>query len=57
LNNAAVSSPLLIVQEAMIDTYRFINQNPDINMWSKLDAALPTIQQQLADLIDCDPKR
>jgi hypothetical protein len=57
LNNAAVSSPLVIVQEAMIDTYRFINQNPDINMWSKLDAALPTIQQQLADLIDCDPKR
>jgi hypothetical protein len=38
LNNAAVSPPPLIVQEPMIDAYRFISQNPDVNMWSKLDA-------------------
>jgi selenocysteine lyase/cysteine desulfurase len=56
LNNAAVSPPPLVVQEAMIDAYRFISQNPDVNMWSKLDTALPAIKRQLADLIDCGPE-
>ena len=55
LNNAAVSPPPLVVEQAMIDAYRLISQNPDVNMWSKLDAALPTIKQQLADMADCDP--
>jgi selenocysteine lyase/cysteine desulfurase len=55
LNNAAVSPPPLVVEQAMIDAYRLISQNPDVNMWSKLDAELPTIKQQLADMADCDP--
>ncbi len=55
LNNAAVSPPPLVVEQAMIDAYRLISQNPDVNMWSKLDAALPSIKQQLAALADCSP--
>ncbi|MGY5810049.1 aminotransferase class V-fold PLP-dependent enzyme [Rhizobium sp. LEGMi198b] len=55
LNNAAVSPPPLVVQEAMIDAYRFISRNPDYNMWSKLDTALPGIKRELAELIDCSP--
>lgn len=55
LNNAAVSPPPEVVEKAMIDAYRLISQNPDGNMWSKLDAELPTIKQQLADMADCDP--
>jgi selenocysteine lyase/cysteine desulfurase len=55
LNNAAVSPPPLVVEQAMIDAYRLINQNPDVNMWGKLDAALPSIKQQLAALADCSP--
>ncbi len=42
LNNAAVSPPPLVVEQAMIDAYRLISQNPDVNMWSKLDTALPS---------------
>lgn len=56
LNNAAVSPPPLVVEQAMIDAYRLISQNPDVNMWSKLDAALPSIKQQLAVLADCSPE-
>jgi selenocysteine lyase/cysteine desulfurase len=56
LNNAAVSPPPLVVEQAMIDAYRLISQNPDVNMWSKLDAALPSIKQQLAALADCSPE-
>jgi selenocysteine lyase/cysteine desulfurase len=56
LNNAAVSPPPLVVQEATIEAYRLISQNPDVNMWNKLDAALPTTKRQLADLIDCAPE-
>ncbi|WP_262031503.1 aminotransferase class V-fold PLP-dependent enzyme [Microvirga sp. Mcv34] len=55
LNNAAVSPPPLVVQQAVIDAYLFIGQNPDVNMWSKLDAALPDIKKQLAELVDCAP--
>jgi selenocysteine lyase/cysteine desulfurase len=55
LNNAAVSPPPLAVEQAMIDAYCLISQNPDVNMWSKLDAALPSIKQQLAVLADCSP--
>ncbi len=55
LNNAAVSPPPLVVEQAMIDAYRLISRNPDVNMWSKLDAALPSIKQQLAALADCSP--
>jgi selenocysteine lyase/cysteine desulfurase len=46
----------LVVEQAMIDAYRLISQNPDVNMWSKLDAALPSIKQQLAALADCSPE-
>lgn len=53
LNNAAVSPPPLVVEQAMIDAYRLISRNPDVNMWSKLDAELPSIKQQLAALADC----
>jgi selenocysteine lyase/cysteine desulfurase len=55
LNNAAVSPPPIIVEEAMIDAYRFIGRNPDYNMWSKLDTALPGTKRGLAELIDCTP--
>lgn len=55
LNNAAVSPPPLVVEQAMIDAYRLISQNPDVNMWSKLDGALPSIKEQLAALADCSP--
>ncbi len=56
LNNAAVSPPPLVVEQAMIDAYRLISRNPDVNMWSKLDAALPSIKQKLAALADCSPE-
>lgn len=55
LNNAAVSPPPLVVEQATVDAYRLVSQNPDSNMWQKLDAALPDVKAQLAELIDCDP--
>jgi selenocysteine lyase/cysteine desulfurase len=55
LNNASVSPPPLVVEEATIDAYRFVNHNPDVNMWSRLDPALPDVKKQLAELADCDP--
>jgi selenocysteine lyase/cysteine desulfurase len=55
LNNAAVSPPPLVVEEAVIDAFRLISHNPDYNMWSRLDAALPGVKAQLADLVDCRP--
>ncbi|TIP29955.1 MAG: aminotransferase class V-fold PLP-dependent enzyme [Mesorhizobium sp.] len=55
LNNAAVSPPPLEVEQAVVDAYRLISHNPDVNMWSKLDAALPDIKAELAQLIDCAP--
>ena len=55
LNNAAVSPPPLEVEQAVVDAYRLISRNPDVNMWSKLDAALPDIKAELAQLIDCAP--
>ncbi|MFC0198857.1 aminotransferase class V-fold PLP-dependent enzyme [Paracoccus rhizosphaerae] len=54
LNNAAVSPPTKIVEAAVIEAIRFTSQNPDYNMWSKIDLALPSIKQDLAELIDCD---
>ena len=56
LNNAAVSPPPLAVEAATIDAFRLISANPDVNMWSRLDAALPSIKQQLAALIECGPE-
>jgi selenocysteine lyase/cysteine desulfurase len=53
LNNAAVSPPPLVVEQATIDAYRFISRNPDVNMWSTLDAALPATKRELAALADC----
>lgn len=55
LNNAACSPPPLIVQEAMIMAYRFANENPDVNMWDKLDNGLEGTKAKLALLADCDP--
>ncbi|MER5217731.1 hypothetical protein ABT063_46285 [Streptomyces sp. NPDC002838] len=55
LNNAAVSPPPRVVEQAAIDAFRLVSQNPDRNMWSKLDTALPEIKAELAELIDCDP--
>ncbi|MEM5435925.1 aminotransferase class V-fold PLP-dependent enzyme [Paraburkholderia diazotrophica] len=53
LNNAAVSPPPLVVEQAVIDAFRFIGKNPDVNMWSGLDARLPDLKRQLATLADC----
>ena len=44
LNNAAVSPPPLEVEQGVIDAYRLVSRNPDVNMWSRLDAALPGIK-------------
>lgn len=55
LNNAAVSPPPLVVEQAVVDAYRLISRNPDVNMWSKLDAVLPEVKQQLAALAGCSP--
>jgi selenocysteine lyase/cysteine desulfurase len=54
LNNAAVSPPSKAVEAAVIDALRLISRNPDVNMWSKLDAALPQVKAELAQLADCD---
>ena len=54
LNNVAVSSPPLVVDQALVDRYRLISQNPDVNIWSTLDAALPSVKEELASLIGCD---
>lgn len=54
LNNAAVSPPPKVVEQAVIDAYRLTNRNPDYNMWSRIDLALPAIKRELAALIDCD---
>ncbi|RZF23510.1 aminotransferase class V-fold PLP-dependent enzyme, partial [Paraburkholderia sp. UYCP14C] len=56
LNNAAVSPPPLVVEQAVIDAYRFVSKNPDVNMWSALDARLPDIKRILATLVDCSPE-
>ncbi|WP_027799306.1 aminotransferase class V-fold PLP-dependent enzyme [Paraburkholderia dilworthii] len=53
LNNASVSPPPLVVQQAVIEAYRFVGKNPDVNMWTGLDAKLPDIKRQLATLANC----
>ena len=53
LNNAAVSPPPLLVEQAVIDAFRLISHNPDVNMWSRLDAAIPQMKAELAPLADC----
>ena len=55
LNNAAVSPPPLVVEQAVVDAYRLISRNPDVNMWNKLDAALPDVKQLLAAMAKCSP--
>jgi selenocysteine lyase/cysteine desulfurase len=55
LNNAAVSPPPKVVEQATIDALRFISRNPDVNMWSALDTQLPATKQALAELVDGDP--
>jgi hypothetical protein len=37
----------------VIDAYRLVSRNPDVNMWSRLDAALPGIKAEFAQPIDC----
>jgi selenocysteine lyase/cysteine desulfurase len=54
LNNAAVSPPPVVVEQAVIEAIRLIGRNPDVNMWSRLDAALPQVKAQLALLVGCD---
>jgi selenocysteine lyase/cysteine desulfurase len=55
LNNAAASPPPLVVEQAAIDALRLISHNPDRNMWSHLDAAIPQMKAELAPLADCSP--
>jgi selenocysteine lyase/cysteine desulfurase len=54
LNNAAVSPSPRDVEEAVVDAVRLIGRNPDVNMGSRLDAALPRVKSELALLADCD---
>src|SRR5207245_1963245 len=54
LNNAAVGLNPLVVQEALIDAYRFANHQPDVNMWQRLDNARTETKAKLATLADCD---
>ena len=54
LNNAAVSPSTLATEKVMIESFRFINKNPDVNMWEKLDAKVPGIKAKLAALADCN---
>jgi selenocysteine lyase/cysteine desulfurase len=55
LNNAAVSPPPRAVEQAAIEAFRLVSRNPDVNMWTRLDANLPSIKAALAALADCDP--
>ncbi|CAN7758743.1 MULTISPECIES: aminotransferase class V-fold PLP-dependent enzyme [unclassified Variovorax] len=55
LNNAAVSPPPRAVEQAAIEALRLVSRNPDVNMWTRLDANLPSIKDALAALVDCDP--
>ena len=55
LNNAAVSPPPRVVEQAVIEAFRLISRNPDVNMWTRLDASLPSTKDALAGLVDCDP--
>ncbi|MFE6620246.1 hypothetical protein [Streptomyces sp. NPDC057740] len=50
-----MSPPPRVVEQATIDAFRLVSQNPDRNMWSKLDTTLPEIKTELAELIDCEP--
>jgi selenocysteine lyase/cysteine desulfurase len=56
LNNAAVSPTPLPVEDAVVKAFRFIGNNPDVNMWERLDTELPHVKRQLASLIDCAPE-
>lgn len=42
------------MEQAAIEAFRLVSRNPDVNMWSRLDANLPSIQAALAALVDCD---
>lgn len=57
LNNASVSLPPLVVEDAATEALRLISRNPDVNMWNHLDAALPDVKAQLATLVDCRPEK
>src|SRR5690349_19562945 len=37
LNNAAVSPPPLVVEDAALAALRLVSRNPDVNMWTHLD--------------------
>ena len=39
----------------MIEAVRLVSRNPDVNMWTRLDANLPAVKDALAALVDCDP--
>lgn len=54
LNNAGVSPQPKVVQEAMIQAYRFANEQPDVNMWEVLDGSRGRIKEKLARMADCD---
>jgi len=55
LNNAAVSPAPLAVDRAVVEALRLIGCNPDVNMWTRLDAGLPAVKRSLAALVDCEP--
>jgi selenocysteine lyase/cysteine desulfurase len=54
LNNAGVGPSPLVVQEAVIEAYRFANGEPDVNMWQGLDYSRAETKTKLAALVDCD---
>lgn len=56
LNNAAVGVPPLVVEQAFLEACRFVTHNPDFNMWSHLDTALPAIKGRLAGMAGCGPQ-
>ena len=54
-NNAAVSPPPRVVEQAVIEAFRLISRNPDVNMWTRLDANLPSVKAALAALVEWEP--
>jgi hypothetical protein len=39
LNNAAVSPPPRVVEQAAIEAFRLVSRNPEVNIWTRLACA------------------